>query len=346
MTTRRGFALPALLLIYACAAPQPHPTVPVRVVGTDTIPIPISEMGPRTYKGLSGGLYPGGLNLEPSDHDAVGIVRRNAVRPLSVNGIPTGAGRYVLMSVGGTNASAAWCSASSAPPCNSWSFSGRSVSDPSVNHSALVIVNGAFPRANVAGWSSAASPNYDRIRDTRLAPLGLSEKQVQAIWMPFADTGAVFPVTASAASASARLQRIGATIRTLKQRYPNLQLLFISSAAYGGYSISGEPSRYESGFVVRWTLESQISQLRGQSPNVDVGDLSGTAAPWISWGPYLWTRGSDARADGFFWAPADNDSAGTGLSRAGEAKVGGALFEFFKASSYTRCWFLAGPVCG
>lgn len=334
-------------VILAGCAPPTHKT-PLRVVGADTIAVPLTDMGPRTYKGLDGGLYPGRSNNEPADHGAVGIAHRNAIRPLDVNGRPAESGRYVLMSVGAADVSAGWCSVSSAPPCNSWSFTGRAVSDPLVNHGALVIVNGALPGATTPKWMSPTTANYDRIRDTRLAPLGLSEKQVQVIWMNLADSDTVFSVTASATDGALRLQHLGATIRSLKQRYPNLQLLFLSSPRYAGYYSSVEPRIYESGFVIRWTVESQINESRGQPANIDAGDLSPSngTAPWISWGPYLWTRGEQPRLDGLTWIRTDYDSTGTRLSRQGEEKLGGLLFAFFKSSAYTGCWFLAGPGCG
>lgn len=332
----------------SCAsAPRIVPPLPL-VAGADTIPIPLDDLGTRTYHGLQGGLYPGGANAIPADHGAVGIARRNAVRPLDVNGYPSDAGRYVLMSVGAGNASAAWCSRSSAPPCASWSLTGRAVSDPSVNHGAMVIVNGAIPGGEFDLWSNPKAANYNRIRDTRLAPLGLSEKQVQVIWMSVPDSAAALPIAATPADAAPGVQRVGAAIRALKRRYPNLQLLFIASRAYRGYFPGGEPAAYESGFVVKWTIESQIAQGRGRLPNPDAGDLSNSsgAAPWVAWGPYFWSRGPSPRADGVAWIRSDFDAGGSGLSQSGESKLSSLLLAFFKSSPYTRCWFLAGPVCG
>jgi hypothetical protein len=332
----------------ACAsAPRVTPPSPV-VVEADTIAIPLDELGARKYRGVQGGLYPGGVNVPPADHAAVGIARRNLIRPLDVNGYPNGAGRYVLMSVGAGNASAVWCSRSSAPPCGSWSLTGRAVSDPSVNHGPLVIVNGAIPGGEADLWSNPSAANYNRIRDTRLAPLGLSEKQVQIIWMNIQDTAAAFPAVASPADAAPRLQRMGAIIRALKKRYPNLQLLFVASRPYLGYSANGEPAAYESGFVVKWAIESQMAQELGRLPNPDAGDLSESSglAPWVAWGPYFWSRGPAPRTDGVAWLQSDFDGGGSLLSLSGESKIASLLFDFFKSSPFTRCWFLAGPACG
>jgi hypothetical protein len=93
-------------------------------------------------------------------------------------------------------------------------------------------------------------------------------------------------------------------------------------------------------------IESQIRQLRGQLPNPDVSNLQSALAPWIAWGPYFWSRGAVPRADGLSWLRTDFDSTGVVFSQSGQAKLGALLLDFFKKSSYTRCWFVAGPVCG
>lgn len=340
----------ATMILSACisCAPTPRaaPPVPV-VVGADTVPVPINDLGRRTYRGAQGGLFPGGLNTEPADHAAAGIAHANAVQPLAVNGTTNGAGRYVLMSVGGTDASAAWCSPSSSPPCNGWSFTGRAVSDPAVNHSTLVIVNGAIPGADFHDWISASHSNYNRIRDTRLAPLGLSENQVQAIWITLRDSATNFSIRASQSDAGLQIDHLAGTVRALKSRYPNLQLVFVSSRVYGGYSPNGEVPAYEWGFVVKWVIEMDIDRTRGEAGSTDAGTIRNSAArPWISWGPYPWARGSEARSDGLAWPRGDFDSSGVKLSRSGEARLAGLLVDFFKGSPYTRCWFLLGPVCG
>lgn len=291
------------------------PTVARPIPGSDTIPIPIDELGKRTYRSIEGGLFPGGTNTPPPDYAAAGIANRNSIRPLDVNGFPGGSGHIVLMSIGSQSLSAAWCSRSSAPPCDSRSLSGRAVSDPSVNHGSLVIVNGAIAGAGLGAWSGSSAPNYARIRDTRLAPLGLSENQVQVIVLVVADSMAPLPVIASPSDEAPAIARLSATIRALKTHYPNLKLLFISPSGYQG-SIGDEPAAYEYGFVVKWVIESQIRERQGRPPIQEVGPLlRGVSDAWVSWGPYRWSSGE-------------------------------ALFSFFRDSQDTRCWFLAGPVCG
>ncbi len=353
MKTRNALCvLAAGAMVAGCAT---GPTTPVTAThpvqpGSDTLRIPLNDLATRTYRGFQGGLYPAGSNSVPADHDAAGLAHRNAIRPLDTNGNASASGKYVLISIGMSNTTQEWCSAGSGPPCDSWTFSGRAAADAGVNHSTLVIVNGAAGGQDASTWASPDAANYNRIRDTRLAPLGLSERQVQAAWIKLADAQPTVSLPSPSADAYVLLQFLGSVMRALKTRYPNIQQVFLSSRIYGGYAtttLNPEPYAYESGFSVKWLIESQIGQMRGGAADVHAGDLRYTngAAPWIVWGPYLWADGLSPRSDGLTWARPDLESDGTHPSQTGESKVGAMLLDFFKASPFTRCWFLVGQTC-
>ena len=334
----------------SCAPPAPPP--PPRPAGppTDTLRIPLTDLGTRTYFGHRGGLYPGGVNQPPPAHDSAARARRNAIRPLDVNGDEDPFGKYVLISIGMSNTTQEWCSASSAPPCTAWSLMGRAATDPAVNRTALVIVNGAADSQDASLWTSATASVYERIRTTRLNPLGLSENQVQIAWVKLATASPVAGLPADTADAHIFLSSLGQTLRALKIRYPNLQLVFLSSRTYGGYAtvnLSPEPFAYEEGFSVKWAIESQLNEVRGGPINPRAGSLDYTkkTAPLLLWGPYLWADGVTPRSDGLAWLRSDFEDDGTQPSQAGEAKVAANLLEFFKTSLYTRCWFLANQYC-
>jgi hypothetical protein len=344
-----------------CAAPPPPPPKPV-VVGppTDTVKIPLTDMLARTYYGNAGGLYPGGINQPPTDHDSAARARRNTIKPLDVNGDESPFGKYVLLSIGMSNATQEWCSVRSGPPCAAWTFMGKAAADPTVNHYALVIVNGAADGLDAPAWTSPTSPTYDRIKVARLAPLGLSESQVQAAWIKLDDQkpsvslgvkpDSLHPVPADSADANVLLTNLGQVLRALRVRYPYLRIVFISSRTYGGYSttdLNPEPYAYESGFSVKWLIESQINEMRGLPGNPRAGTLDYTkrAAPLILWGPYMWADGATPRSDGLAWQRTDFEEDGMHPSQTGEAKVADKLIDFFKNSPYTRCWFVVGGFC-
>jgi hypothetical protein len=310
--------------------------------------IPLTDLGQQTYLGFSGGLYPGGSNDAPSDHASAGRLRAVAIEPLDVAGRPSRRGRYVLLSIGMSNTTQEFCSESSAPPCDSWTFAGQAAADPAVNRTTLAIVNGAAGGKSAGFWDAPGRADYDRIRDTRLSPAGLSEQQVQIAWVKVANPGPTVSLPAGVADAYTLVTQSGNIVRALKVRYPNLQQVFLSSRIYAGYAtttLNPEPYAYESGFAVKWLVEAQIQQRRTGRIDARAGDLGDAVAPWIGWGPYLWADGTNPRSDGLVWERADLAGDGTHPSRSGQAKVGTLLLRFFKESPWTRCWFLAGETC-
>ena len=353
----RALVVLAGTALLSCAAPPPPPPPPKPVVilpPTDTVRIPLIDL-PSYFK-IRGGLYPNGLNQPPTDHDSAARAARNRIRALDVNGDESPFGKYVLISIGMSNATQEWCSKTSGPPCGAWTFMGRAAGDPAVNKYSLVIVNGAADGQDAQGWTSPASPNYERIKTGRLAPLGLSENQVEAAWVKLDDAKGSTSLPADSADAYVFLSNIGQVLRTLRIRYPNLLIVFLSSRSYGGYAkpadsttidLNLEPYAYEEGFSVRWAIESQINEMRGLPPDPRAGSLSYVkkSAPVIVWGPYLWSDGATPRSDGFLWNRTDYEEDGTHPSQMGESKVGLALLEFFKNSPYAKCWFVANQYC-
>ena len=227
---------------------------------------------------------------------------------------------------------------------------GRVALDPSVNHYTQVIVNGAADGQDATAWTSPSSPNYDRIKVGRLAPLGLSENQVQIAWVDLADARPKVSLPADSADANVLLTNLGLVLRAMRIRYPNLRLVFLSSRVYGGYAttdLNPEPYAYESGFSVKWAIESQINEMRGLSGNPRAGTLDYVkkAAPLIVWGPYLWADGATPRSDGLAWQRNDFEEDGVHPSQMGESKVAERLLDFFKNSPYARCWFVTSGYC-
>ena len=352
----RALVVLAGTALLSCAAPPPRPPPPKPVVvlpPTDTVKIPLTDL-PSYFK-FRGGLYPNGVNQPPLDHDSAVRAARNRIRALDVNGDESPFGKYVLISIGMSNTTQEWCSQTSGPPCATWTFMGRAATDPTVNKNLLVIVNGAADGQDAPAWTSPASPNYDRIKTGRLAPLGLSENQVEIAWVKLDDAKASRSLPSDSADAYVYLSNLGQVLRTLRIRYPNLLIVFLSSRSYGGFAsgigattdLTAEPYAYEEGFSVKWAIESQINEMRGLPADPRAGSLNYAkkSAPVIVWGPYLWSDAATPRSDGFLLNRADFEEDGMHPSQNGESKVGLALLEFFKNSSYAKCWFMANQYC-
>ncbi|HEY2798181.1 MAG TPA: S-layer homology domain-containing protein [Thermoanaerobaculia bacterium] len=332
-------------LLAAGAAALPAQTPPPAFVAT-----PLTEMGQSgSYLGFEGGLYPNGSNVPPPAHAAAGLAHALAIQPLDTDGNPSAAGRIALLSIGMSHTTQEFCDQGGLQPCNPWTFVGQALVDSDVSHTTLALVNGARSGQTAIKWSIPTADNFDRVRDVDLAAQGLTEAQVQAVWLKEADAHPTSSLPNADADAYTLETLLGDVIRAAKTRYPNLRCVFVTSRSYAGYAISDlnpEPYAYESGFAVKWIVQAQIDQMANGGVIVDprAGDLDyDTGAPWIGWGPYLWADGTIPRAsDGLIWVPEDFEPSDlTHPSTLGETKVGDMLLRFFKNDPRTRPWFLA-----
>ncbi len=319
---------------------------------SDTVGVPLSELGSRSYLGFEGGLYEGGRNSQPDDHAAVGAERATKIQARDANGAVNPEGRLVLLSIGMSNTSQEFCGVNVTVECVPGSFMQRAAISADVNRSTLVLVNGAQGGMDAGEWTSASARPFDVVRDERLARMGVTEQQVQVIWLLEATKQPTVSLPAANADAYTLETNLGKIVRALRVRYPNLQQVYLSNRIYGGYATtreSPEPYAYETGFAVQWLIDAQIRQMRNSGLIVDAqaGDLNyDSAAPWLAWGPDLWANGPVPRRDGLTWQRSDFKSDGTHPSvESGVAKVGGLLLDFFSTSPNTRCWFLAGQRC-
>jgi hypothetical protein len=307
---------------------------------------PLDDLGAGLDLGqFQGGLYPGGENAVPPTHAAEGLARAAAVRPVDASGQPSPGGRAVLLSIGMSNTSQEFCSASSVEPCDPWTSMGQAAVHPAVNREWLVIANGARGGQVASTWDSPTDPNYDFVRDARLAPKGVTEAQVQVLWIKQANPLPTVSLPAANADARQLEATLGDVVRAARVRYPNLAIAFLSSRIYAGYAdtaLNPEPYAYESGFSVKWLIEAQIEQMAGAGVDPIAGDLDfDSAAPWLAWGPYLWADGTTPRSDGLLWSCSDFEGDGTHPTQPGEEKVADLLLAFLLASPFATPWFRA-----
>lgn len=283
---------------------------------------PLIDMGVETYHGYSGGLYPGGVNCPPRDHLETGLARAHLVRPRDLQGQPDPDGTIGMCAIGMSNGSMEIAAF-------------QELFHSGIN-SRLTVVNGGQegqPASKIADPGS----QYWSVVEERLAEAHVSRHQVQVIWLKEANARVREPFPEHALNLSRNLRSI---VQIMGNRYPNLQLVYLSSRIYGGYAsvpLSPEPYAYEGGFSVKWLVEEQI---RG-APELNASLESGCKVPWMSWGPYLWTDGMKGRSDGLIWECEDVEPDGTHPSLRGRRKVGRLLLDFFENEPTSRTWFLA-----
>ncbi|HEY3246359.1 MAG TPA: hypothetical protein VGM03_23690 [Phycisphaerae bacterium] len=336
-----------LVLLLGCVAGPVAPARSSNCNGTSVGFTPLNDLGTALYLGqFQGGLYPGGSNVVPAAHQNEGLARASAIQPLDTAGNPSPTGKYILLSIGMSNTTQEFCNQQGGQDCNSWSFVGQALADSQVNTTTLKIINGALGGQSAAYWDSPSDANYDRIRDQELAPLGLTEAQVQIAWVKVANPQPTVSLPAANADAYTLLTQMGNISRALKVRYPNIKIAFFSSRIYAGYAsstLNPEPYAYESGLAVKWLIEAQINQAAGGPMEPHAGNMDyNSVVPWIAWGPYLWADGLVPRSDGLIWLCADMDNDGTHPSTSGETKVGSMLLNFMLTSPFSAPWFVAG----
>ncbi len=288
--------------------------------------IALTDLGKGTYKGEQGGLYPGGENVPPPAHLKAGLRMAQQIVPLDRDGKASPDGKIVLMSAGVSNTTMEF-----------QFFQKLAAADKALNPH-LVVVDGAQP-GQAADQAANPQSNYWRVVDQRMSTAGVSNAQVQALWIketyPLYDGQLPFPGEAK------KLQGwLVDILHTTKARFPNLKIAYLSSRVYAGFALSAanpEPFAYEFGFSNKWVIADQIAG----KPELNCDPAKGAVrAPWIAWGPYMWADGVKGRKDGLVWLREELGQDGMHPSNSGREKVAKLLMEFLKTDQTAKSWFL------
>ena len=317
---------PILVSVAAIFLLLPRSACPQACIGCT----PLDDAGGAVYLGTSPpGLYPGPSNAPPPAHLALAMAATADVVPRDSNGAPHPFGWIGFLSIGMSNCNQEFAT-----------FERIADSDPGRN-ARIVIVDGAVGGQAANVIANPGDP-YWLIVHERVRAAGLDDDQIQVLWLKEAEsalTSTAFP--AHAETLQAHLRRI---VLNLKDRFPQLGLVFFSSRIYGGYTgspVLGEPVSYEGGFAFRWLIEDQISGDPGLNADPSAGPVE---APVLLWGPYLWANGIVARpSDGLTWQMADLEADNVHPSPSGETKVAALLDGFFTTDPVATAWYSNDP---
>jgi hypothetical protein len=293
--------------------------------------IPLVDMSASAqYKEQDGGLYGGGQNAPPKEHQLAADKATGEIRPLDAAGKPAADGKIVLISLGMSNTAGEF-------------MIFKEIADAGPNKSpSVVLVNCAIGGAGVRSWTHPTSGTWEQVAK-RLKDANITPEQVQVAWIKHAEA---MPDEDKVPLQYAKQVRddIGKTISITKAKFPNLKVAYLSSRIYGGYNAVGrrrvnpEPFAYETAFSVRWVIQDQI---QGKAHNYDA-KRGQVVAPVLLWGPYLWADGIKPRkSDGLTWKREDFSNDGVHPTRdKGGRKVADQLLNFFKNDANTRTWFV------
>lgn len=301
------------VLIWASPLAQP--------AGAQQILVPLSDLGTNTYLGFAGGLYDDGSNTPPAALRNLANQALADIVPRDAAGRPDDDGRIGFMAVGMSNTN------------QEFRHFERSADLATERDPRLVVVDTAVAGRALEHWLDESNNVWTTV-DSRLTAAGLSAEQVQVAWMK--QLHAVPPTRDFPEHAEVLRDDLLLLVERLRQRFPNLALIYASNRIYGGYDPTNpnrdEPFTYEVGFGVKWAVAGQPA-LQGDP----------SSRPIVLWGPDLWANGPTPRSDGLAWLPEDLEADGTHPSELGERKVAGLLERHFRCQT---AWWPQGNGLG
>ncbi len=279
----------------------------------------------QTYQGQPGGLYPGGTNTPPEPYFSDGMAIARSITPLNKQGKPDSNGVIVWMSVGMSNTTQA-----------TRSFL-RQMQDFQGLNPKVRLIDGAIGKQDINRISPPDAPYWQQVMEERLASQGITPEQVQLVWFKEAEARATD--TTFVAYTNALKVKYGQVMQLLKTKFPNLKIVYLSPrtcACYAQGPLNPEPFAWYTGWAIKLLIAEQIGGNRQLAYKED-----GAQVPWLTWGPYLWSNGTQPNAAGISYQREDYGPDGTHPSPAGQQKIGAALVRFFSSDPTAVPWFLA-----
>ena len=288
--------------------------------------VPLDDLRTGRYQGFAGGLYPDGRNFMPDGHAKAGRRIAEALVPLDANGDPASDGVVGVASIGFSLTFQAF-----------EGFKRLAEVDLSLDPS-LALVNCAQGGQFADEIADPASSYWTTWIPLRLADAGVDARQVQVVWLQSGlhRQDETFPDHVGTLK-----DYFVAIVQNIKTTFPNAKLCYLSSLYFMGYAWiapSVEPYYFEQGFAQKQLIEDQLNGDSELNWDAEEGPV---VAPWLAWGPYLWTDGDVPRSDGLTWNCVDFALDGAHPSPEGEDKLGELLLQFWKSDRTGTPWFLA-----
>lgn len=316
---------PLLLLIFMCSLVNAQKDCSHDNTGL----IPIPDLGLGTYRGFTGGLYPDGSNVRPTEYLAACIEHVQNIQPLDIAGNADEDGRIVMLGIGASNPGAEF---------NKF-IEISNYFEP--RNDKLSLINGCVPSIGIQDMNYTASEYWGNVMNI-LEENDLSADQVQIVWIEEENTAV--GDTAFPSAAQALVTDFHFLLQAIKIMFPNTQICYVTARAYSGYADPGTedltnglkfPRDYYNGWGLKWFIENVINHELGytyEGPSAEI--------PLVTWGTYHWTDGSVERMDGLL-LDCEEDVAPDGLhlSGSGEIKMGQLMLNYFIADTTAKYWF-------
>ena len=295
---------------------------------TDTIKVALTDLGTGTYFGITGGLYPGGLNYPTLQYKRDLKNFAAAIRPLNnIGAVDSTVGKIVLISLGGSTAGHMMRA-----------LKLKTKNDTSTN-TFLKLID-CSDGHGTGSFQSIANPNdpywtlvFDAISTNTATP-----EQVQVIYVESEDSSQVisFPARPYAVK-----NDIEAAMRACKMKFKNLKLVYFlgrtttfSDTHDLKQTTNREPCPYYNGWATKLAIEDQINGVPGTEYKG-----ANAVAPLLTWGWYQWADGTNIpRQDGFTWQDSDTVD-GLHATDVGEDTLSERFKNFLLTDKFASIWY-------
>lgn len=293
---------------------------------TDTVKIPINDLGAGTFMGKVGGLYPGGVNAPFGTYANDLMAFAKDIKPLNSAGEPATNGVVGFIAIGGST-------------CGKMM---SALTDKTVGNS---LTNSKLKMANCTNGEGSASLNsLMNSNDTiwpiimnKLSRRKLTVSQVQVIYLETDDSVQIsgFPDRPLRAK-----QDYVQTLKMFKAKFPNVKLVYVLGrtttflARKKKLIHNVEPNPYYNGWACKWLIEDQMNGVPGTHYKGASAEL-----PMVTWGWYQWAYGtSQPRNDGFTWEASDTED-GLHATPTGSDTLSKYFQNFLLTDIYAKNWY-------
>lgn len=298
----------------------------IRAAMSDTIKIPLIDMGTQTYMSYRGGLYPDGSNNASGQYAADLHAFAASIVPLdSLGRVNTRKGKIGFIGIG-----ASTC----AIMMNA--LTAKTVNNPLTN-SYLKMATCTDGGASVNEIMNPADL-YWQTENSKLKQSGLSAKQVQVIYMETDDStrGTEFPGRPLLSK-----DFYAQAMRLFKVKFPNVKIVYLIGRTTTfippkpkGKNINSEPIPYYNGWACKFLIQDQINGAAGL-----VYKGANAVAPMVTWGWYEWADGTTIpRSDGFVWLASETKD-GLHANDAGADVLSDYFQNFLLTDSTAKIWY-------
>lgn len=313
--------IPAMACLVASFAPAARAFAlqDCRILSLDVVAL--DDLRDGDWKGVEGGLYPGRSNECPADHLDGGRQLAKRLLPLDPLGRPAADGVIVCAAIGFSFTNQVF-----------EAFLPLAGADPEFAPQ-VRFIDATAPKYDLSELADPSNEYWTDLLVEQLHRQGVSPAQVQVVWIL---EGVKEPDGAFPDDVDHVADLWAATLVNLHSKLENARLAFLSPVHWQGWSlhpVAEEPRYFEQGFAVREVI---ARQLAGEPALA--WEEGSFRAPWLAWGPYLWTDGVEPRSDGLAMACTDYNWDGSHLSDAGRAKLAARLHHFLKSHRACTPW--------